>query len=452
MVGCVTMKRERSNGSSAALTVLFTALALLCLIYPAHARTCSTNLCPDSESNPEIPMRCLQGPCPENMCYVPAGEFIMGADEALIDGIFKEFQTDWNNELNEDEFFIHGPERQVYVGAFCMDMRETTNREYEKATAQRTCSGTGCGRDLPVAGVTWEQAKQYCEALDKRLPLEEEWEKAARGAQGGLFPWGGRPANCDLAVMPDAGHDTGCGRQSPWPAGSKPDGVSPYGILDLAGNVAEWTTGCTGTECNLRVLRGGSWNSPPWRLRAFFRRPADPDTATADSGFRCAWSAAPPIPEQTPETEQPPAPEPPRQSLKECIEQRRKLDLLYYALYKDFSWFIDTLEAPAEAYDNPAASVDELMARVSELTNDYADLTCNASDRDTRFSETKSTVSEQLLRIRNILETAVASGAESDDATPSLHDATEKVRKGNSRIVEMWVREEDEFQLPPMVQ
>jgi formylglycine-generating enzyme required for sulfatase activity len=83
--------------------------------------------------------------------------------------------------------------------------------------------------------LTWEQANAYCIWADKQLPKEAQWKKAAWGTDGRRYPWGNQAATCDYAVMSDGG--IGCGKEDTWPVGSKPKGASPYGALDMAGNV-----------------------------------------------------------------------------------------------------------------------------------------------------------------------------------------------------------------------
>jgi sulfatase modifying factor 1 len=157
--------------------------------------------------------------------------------------------------------------------------------------------------NLPVTGVTWHGAKAYCEAVGRRLPTEAEWEFAARGYTGFIYPWGNNwdPALAKTSVPP--------GQPGALPVGSFIGGASPWGILDMAGNVAEWvndwylpeyyqtegasglnpTGPAAGTE---RVIRGGSWDAKPFFARTVHRQSAPPTTTGSWLGFRCAADAA----------------------------------------------------------------------------------------------------------------------------------------------------------------
>jgi formylglycine-generating enzyme required for sulfatase activity len=224
----------------------------------------------------------------KDMVFVPGGQFILG-----------------DNTRHRDE----GPMQPWSVDAFYIDRTEVTNDAYHRFTEatgapppdhwQGPAPPPELGRH-PVTYVSWYDARDYCAWRGKRLPTEFEWEKAARGTDGLKFPWGDI-FDPSVANTPQShiGHTT--------PVGSFPAGASPYGALDMAGNVWEWTEswykpypGNTRSNPNYgelyRVVRGGSWFdcefyrcgiSAPTFNRGFFIANTKNDTF----GFRCAVSA-----------------------------------------------------------------------------------------------------------------------------------------------------------------
>ncbi len=249
---------------------------------------------------------------PEGMVLVPAGEFTMGmdADEALKE--CRKYLDDCKRKWFTNEEPVH----QVYLDAFYIDKYEVTQGEYDKCVAAGKCEANEkydgfTGSKQPVVGVAWEDAKTYCEWAGKRLPTEAEWEKAARGTDGRMYPWGnefdGTKANfCDKNCENDwALKDQDDGYAKTAPVGSYPEGASPYGALDMTGNVWEWTADWydydedyyrnspaknpkgpdTGTY---RVLRGGGWRADPGALRVPHRSYLRPVYRYYDIGFRCS--------------------------------------------------------------------------------------------------------------------------------------------------------------------
>ena len=207
------------------------------------------------------------------LVYVPAGDFMMGSDDYGIE---------------------EKPLRTEYLDAFWIDKTEVTQAMYALCTAE-DCKKPACvytGDNNPVVCVTWKDANAYCEWAGRRLPSEAEWEKAARGTDGRIYPWGNEPATCDYAVMDDLlGSSNGCGEDAPWAVGSKPAGISPYGALDMAGNVAEWVADWDPYAVNGAgyVLRGGGYLSIPSTVRAAKREVLHLPINNFDGlGFRCA--------------------------------------------------------------------------------------------------------------------------------------------------------------------
>ena len=147
--------------------------------------------------------------------------------------------------------------------------------------------------DHPVVQVSWRDASAFCRHHGLRLPSEEEWEFAARGTDGRIFPWGEAAPdeggtrranygtnNCCGADMTDGYHETA-------PVGSYPAGVSPFGLHDMAGNVWEWTASPDGNTGKY-VIRGGGWGNNPFCLRVSYRHKNPPDIGLDMVGFRCA--------------------------------------------------------------------------------------------------------------------------------------------------------------------
>lgn len=230
---------------------------------------------------------------PVPMAMVPAGEFLMGNPEA------KGRADEW-------------PQRSVYLDAFAIDQVEVTNERYMAfvtATGHRNPPnpyGTGALtsikgiEQLPVVQTTWYDAKAYCGWAKKRLPTEAEWEKAARGADGRRFPWGN-----EAPTSKHANFDREWANEKTLsPVGSLPEGDSPYGVKDMAGNAREWVSDWYEPDYYkhapaknpqgpdrkgvVRSIRGGSWHSPMADVTASARGRGGFALQTHGTGFRCA--------------------------------------------------------------------------------------------------------------------------------------------------------------------
>jgi formylglycine-generating enzyme required for sulfatase activity len=224
------------------------------------------------------------------LLYVPGGEFTMGSDSS------------------SEEKPIH----KVNLDTFWIDQTEVTNKMYAACVSSGVCvspTGTYSQRrsnyygeaqfeNYPVIFVTWSDANIYCAWADRRLPTEAEWEKAARGTDERIYPWGkAAPGETLLNFNSIIGDTT--------EVGSYPNGASPYGVYDMAGNVWEWVSDWYDKTYYLsspssnplgpdsgygRVLRGGSWNDADGSVRSAYRSGNSPKTSNFNFGFRCARS------------------------------------------------------------------------------------------------------------------------------------------------------------------
>jgi sulfatase modifying factor 1 len=223
------------------------------------------------------------------MVLVPAGEFMMGTEQG-----------------DADEQPVH----RVFLDSFYLDTFEVTNGRFAKFVAAIQSEPPWGFADQetpvihaeqPVRWVNWMEATGYCLWAGKRLPTEAEWEKAARGTDGRVYPWGNEPPTPAQAVF---GLKEGAETVSP--IGNRDLGRSPYGVHDLAGNLYEWvadwydeasytpqpTIDPRGpAEGTAKVQRGGSYLNNPYRLRAAFRTKDDPTEHAPNVGFRCAQDA-----------------------------------------------------------------------------------------------------------------------------------------------------------------
>ncbi len=255
-----------------------------------------------------------------NMVRIQQGNFRMGSS-------FQQTLEYYNRCKKLDKrckvwwFRDERPERNVFLDTYWIDRYEVTNEKYLEfalATGHRpalddSCESETCKegnlwdgysfpnkiKNQPVIQVSWYDADSYCRWRDKRLPTEAEWEKAARGTEGFLYPWGNSP--------PTPAH-TNYNRK--WKGyatlsdvGKHPPGISIYGVYDMTGNVWEWVADWYDLtyyprarkknpkgpkEGQNKLVRGGSWVNNDDVLHSAFRRWSRPEVRFNDTGFRCA--------------------------------------------------------------------------------------------------------------------------------------------------------------------
>ena len=225
----------------------------------------------------------------DGMVFVTGGRFTMGADGP-------------KTAPNEK------PAHVAEVDSFWIDRTEVTVGAYRACVAAHKCeapqhASSHCTYDLgddqlPVSCVRWQDADGYCRAQNKRLPNEAEWELAARGGGALKYPWGNGASSCGVAATllnNSSGHT--CTGAHPARVGRYPFNTSPFGALDMAGNVEEWTaswyvehtaSGARPTSGASHVLRGGGWLSRPIDCRTTARNWGSSVEAGPNVGFRCA--------------------------------------------------------------------------------------------------------------------------------------------------------------------
>jgi formylglycine-generating enzyme required for sulfatase activity len=245
------------------------------------------------------------------MVYVPPGTFQMGSTGPQVEAAMElcaQYPDPWNRcELSR--FEVEAPQHAVTLDGFWIDRTEVTNAQYARCVESGSCTRSRLADDptynhgdCPVAGVPWQDAAAYCAWAGGRLPTEAEWEYAARGTQGAIYPWGDA-FDCAAANLEDSLSGCDDGYPGPAPVGSFDAGISWCGALDMAGNVWEWVADAFGqypaemqanpagpAVTGTNILRGGSWGYPPAFVRTAHRYAVPPEADYLAVGFRCAVS------------------------------------------------------------------------------------------------------------------------------------------------------------------
>ncbi len=274
------------------------------------------------------------------LVYIPEGEFSMGAERSVGLKACQELFEPFAVPLDCGEgipFGVEEPIHDVWLDGYWMDQTEVTNAMYavllnkignkiewgepwynasDPEARIHEIGGTWIVdesyEDHPVTLVTWHGAHSYCERVGRRLPTEAEWEKAASGTDQLIYPWGsvfaGSKLNfCDQNCWNSPNVNFNDGYTTTAPVGSYPQGASPYGVLDMAGNVYEWVFDRFGRKYyekspyenpegpaeslgDIRVMRGGSWFSTGDITRTTYRYSRVPTFTWTATGFRCVLS------------------------------------------------------------------------------------------------------------------------------------------------------------------
>lgn len=252
---------------------------------------------------------------PRTVLPVKAGWFIMGSDKNDLAAatVLCARQNPDKNGCAIGLFKNEGPAHRVYLSAFQIDRTEVSNQDYERCVLANACAPsrlsdgdkTVAAPNLPVAGVTWAEAERYCHWVGGKLPTEAQWERAARGVTQRRFPWGSF-YNSHLANHGsiDMKSDKSDGYEFAAPVDAFIDGEGLFGLLNMAGNVSEFTADVYAARYDEkanrvdptgpatgdgRVIRGGSWRRPIYALRTTYRAKIGEFESQPDVGFRCAY-------------------------------------------------------------------------------------------------------------------------------------------------------------------
>jgi len=264
----------------------------------ARATTSEDAAQPIARVSPEAvdPATLAPGKCPDGMVYIPPGTFLMGLTEAM--------------RREEEKHQNKYPPQQLVTltKAYCIDKTEVTAGAYRKCVAAGVCRRNSCNAkyddtlDHPMNCMSWGEADTYCRWMNKRLPTEAEWEYAARGKKGARHPWGNTKPD-DTKLWYSGSTQRGLHTA---PVGSFPKGASPFGLLDMEGNVGEWVNDWDGPQASepctdppgpaaghSKVMKGGSAGSGVYELDIGQSWGLRPSSGSFEAGMRCAVDARP---------------------------------------------------------------------------------------------------------------------------------------------------------------
>lgn len=190
--------------------------------------------CATSYSSPPS----AQVTAPPGMAYVQAGQFITGSSELQSDPTV-------------------GPLRSVNIPAFFIDKTEVSNAQVKAVWPEHNFAPGD--DDLPATGLSWNQSVEVLARMGKRLPSSLEWEKAARGTDGRIYPWGSEPKFAGRAHVGTPRENPSCGWGNLVAVSSNPDGASPYGLLNTLGNAWEWVSDPPTSKRPYHMIKGGAF-------------------------------------------------------------------------------------------------------------------------------------------------------------------------------------------------
>ena len=284
--------------------IYFVAIAILSLLVTACMNPENPEMTPAPRS-PQTEEVTINSPGKVNqvdhaqLVIVSAGEFTMGGNIEETMSLCKTLDL----VCDAEEFADESPAHQVFVEEYLIYQHEVTNQQYRLCVEKGGCNVPALTeffnnpnfRNHPVVYVNWFAAVDYCIWAGGRLPTEAEWEKAARGTAGNLFPWGIN-FECGFANFDE------CTRGLTVEVGTYPEGASPFGVEDMAGNATEWVNDWyledyyiesslinpQGPDTGeLRVAKGGSWKNPLLGVRTTNRSANFPEVYSSGTGFRC---------------------------------------------------------------------------------------------------------------------------------------------------------------------
>ena len=223
----------------------------------------------------------------EKMIYIPGGNAIVGSDENDLQPVIRKWK------VQRDELTDELPKQKMTLPGFYLDQYEVTNAQYQKFVEATRYPPPPHWKDgmypegtenYPVTFVSWDDAQAYAQWAGNRLPTAEEWEVAARGTNGQIFPWG----NTYDPKLQQVNIDHP--QEGVTPVGSHPDDVSVFKVYDMGGNVMEWTLTPYGKNKDFFVVKGSSYTTKPFEARGANKTPGNAEYQMAHIGFRCAKS------------------------------------------------------------------------------------------------------------------------------------------------------------------